>query len=155
VNIDKKSKILALLENWLEKLEARAERTAEFARAFKDASPSQSGDRYIYEREAEQAQESLQQLRALIEEILSASNESLSSAEPVSYVTITYDNGESMELLFVENSVGLVFDELLMLTPHSPLGQSILGKQIGDRFSYQINHINEATTMAGKITDIA
>lgn len=148
----RKQEILKILEKEIKKAQETAKKTLITAKIFTRASRSQQGDRLYFQNTARLAEDRLIELLNLKKEITNVPDESLKIAEPISFVTLIYQNGEKQSFYLVNKSPKLT--GLQLITPQSPLGKSIAGKKQGENFSYQAGENDETTTYSGKIEKI-
>lgn len=148
----RKKVILAALEAEIEKAKVLAEQRRETAKHFRGASRSQQGDRRYFENAADLAESALSELLTLKEEIRLAPEATCLTAQPVAFISLKYQDGQTQNFYFVSRSVRL--PNLPILTPQSPLGQAILGKKTGDSFFYQIERDGQIINYSGQIIKV-
>lgn len=152
MDLKRKQIIASILEKKIKEAQTRAGKTLKTAKIFRRASRSQQGDRLYFQNAASLAEDHLIDLIELKKELASASSQPLPVAQPVSFITIEDDNGETSSFYFVQKGVQL--PGLPLLTPESPLGKSIYGKKPGEKFSYRVEKENQSVSFSGKIKKI-
>ena len=146
----RKDKLLGLINLEIGKVSLSVTKTSEDKKIRR--SRSQAGDRYHAESAALITQKYLSALKSLRKEIISCSDGPSSSAKPVSYVVLEYDNGERVEFYFVKNRA--LVTGVLLITQDSPIGKAILNKKEGGAFSYNIKKGEETITYSGKVKQV-
>ena len=126
------------LERWVEETRAAAIEVGRGAHA----SPSMSGDREHSENQAIINKERLHRLYLLRDEI----NSALTVPTPISIDTPCFVNDE---FYFVKNISHV--EGVKIISENSPLGAAILGKKVGETFSYELK---DKTPVKGKIVKI-
>lgn len=131
-------KILILIE----KVESELKKANDYAAKTKEAaleiaksaaaSPSQSGDREHSKNQAEIAAEYLKNLEVSRELLLSIEQNTPQKVQANVFVKLEYDDGQVQEYYLVKNPIKL--SDLKIISKESPLGKSLLGLKIGDKF---------------------
>jgi len=129
-----------------------AEKTGQTARIFSRASRSQQGDRLYFEDAARLTRERLTKLRSLKEEITESSDSESKEIRQDSFVSIKYQNGESVSFYFVSQAITLA--NIQLITSQSPLGKAIEGKKEKEKYSYQIKNGGTTTVFYGQILKV-
>jgi transcription elongation GreA/GreB family factor len=148
----KKSEILKILD---EEIAARKAQLTKAESSRKErveetiASWSAAGDRAHAENALDLARSALAQVEALREEVFNSNDLAPEKTAPVSFVTLQDDStGTTKNFYLASESIKL--PEVTVLGTKSPLGQAILGKSVGDKYSYKI----DGTEYSGKIVSI-
>ncbi len=127
-----------ILDKKVRKARDFAEQTKESANEVaKTAAGSWSaaGDREHSRGQAEITQENLNKVEAIKKEVERSVDKELPlKVEPASFVKIKFDDGTTDEFYFVENPIFL--SGVKFASPSSPLGETILGKGVGERFKF-------------------
>lgn len=90
-----------------------------------------------------------EKIKNLMEEIESSIRNGVpETTKPVCFLSIKYEGGDKKDLYLVENPVLVAGFNLI--SSNSPLGKSLLGKAVGDSFSY----IFGEQSFGGKILEI-
>lgn len=144
--------ILNLIDGEIAKKELSVQLTTDFAKALKDVSVSQSGDRYHSENAAAISHDYLKALKSLRKEIETSSLRTSSVCKPVSFVEIVYENGENAEFYFVKK--GAFLPKVMLITKKSPIGAAIYGKRKWDSITYEIDNGGEKKSFSGRIIHI-
>jgi len=142
------------------RLEEEVERAGSAALKSKQSSNEASGGlatSYSAAGDAEHSKNSallilqkFEQLKRLKEEIDIALNSEIpAEVEPVSFVILTFNDGRKSAFYFVKNPVYL--SGLNLISPDSLIGKAILGKSVGESFSYSAG--NQA--FSGVISEIS
>ncbi len=148
----RKNQLLEILESEIENARQVAQRKREAAKDFKAASRSQQGDRRMFETTADMAESRLAELLNIRNTIAAAQEIPGQTANPPCYISLDFGHGEKKEFYFV--SRGAQLPNLVLITQESPLGQSIIGKKQGEKFTYQIEKTEGKVTFSGKIDKI-
>ncbi len=109
-------------------------------------SPSQSGDRFHSQGQADIAKENLKNLEGVLKEL---NNELLLSEipqaiRPSCWIELEFDGGKKESYFYLKNP--LVVKGYSIISSKSPFGSILLDKKVGDRFEY-----NSSQKLSGKI----
>lgn len=148
----RKDELLRRINLELGKAEISTEKTSAGVKTFGKYSWSESGDKYHSESAAELAQEFWLNLKKLRDEVENANDEKSISATPVSYLEISYNSSETAKFYLVNKSA--LLPGILLITPNSPIGKAVIGKKVGDDFSYKIKLPEKSKLYKGKIERI-
>ena len=144
--------LIRALEAEIKKARKTAEKSRATAKEFRRASRSQQGDRRLYETAADLAESKLEELivfKKTLENIPIKKNQRV---EPFSFVKVEYDNGTVSPFHFVPQRIHL--QDKLLVTPESPLGQAVIGKKEGEKFTFKIKRDGRTATNSGKIVKV-
>jgi transcription elongation GreA/GreB family factor len=152
----RRQKLLELQQS----LEKKARKAGEFAIKTKESanevarsaagSWSAAGDREHSHAQAVIVEENLNKLKRTSEEIEAFINRPVpEKIEPVCFMTLVYDNGEEKEFYLVRDPIHL--QGFNLISPKSPLGQSLIGKRVNEKFEYEL----EGQKTSGRVTKIA
>lgn len=144
-----------LLQNYIKEEIQKAKQSAlqaDEASKFIISGPSQSGDRYHAQNAADLANAYVLELEKLNKEIENAKEEINEYIKPVSHVEVRYDDGNNLDFYLVENAASLT--RFLFISKGSPLGNSIVGKKVGDTFNYKLGEGDSQKTFSGKILKV-
>ncbi|OGM37924.1 hypothetical protein A3F01_02875 [Candidatus Woesebacteria bacterium RIFCSPHIGHO2_12_FULL_38_11] len=136
------------MEVEIQKAKENAKKTDE-ASKFIVTGPSQSGDKYHAQNAASLAQSYVNRLEELKLEISSAKDGVSQVAEPESFIEIEYEDKSTLEFYLVDNAVSLT--RFLFISKDSPLGLALIGKKVGDSFSYELEENSSKRKFSGKI----
>lgn len=136
-----RQKISSLLEKVKEIEKTSSQAASESYRAANEVSGglissySAAGDAEHSRNSANLSIQKATTIKKLLEEL----NRSLESnapknVQPVCFVSVKYEDGNQKDLYLVENPVFITGFNLI--SAGSPLGESLLGKEMGDHFSY-------------------
>ena len=137
----RKNILLELLEREISEREKRlnsAQNTVQDYAKITMGSWSANGDRANAEAVARMIKESLHTAIGLKEEILKSETSRPQAVLPPCFVRLAYVQPEKKELEFYLVNTNIELPGVKTLTAGSPLGKSILNKNIGENFSYQI-----------------
>jgi len=148
---EEKDILLVYIKEEIRKAKENADKADE-ASKFIISGPSQSGDRYHAQNAADLAGAYVQELEKLNKEISNTSETVNESVKPVSHVEIRYDDGNSLDFYLVENAASLT--RFLFISKTSPIGVSIIGKKVGESFSYKLGEAENIRTFSGKILKV-
>ena len=110
---------------------------------------SAAGDREHSRAQAVIVEENLNKIKRVVNEIEAFIGKSVpEKIEPVCFITLSYDSGEEKEFYLVNNPIFLKGFNLI--SPKSPLGQSLVGKGVNEKFEYEI----EGQKTSGRINSI-
>ncbi|OGM02098.1 hypothetical protein A2115_03650 [Candidatus Woesebacteria bacterium GWA1_41_8] len=151
-----RQKLLELLQS----LQKKALKAGEFAAKTKESanevaksaagSWSAAGDREHSRAQAVIVEENLNELKRINKEIETFIGKPVpEKIEPVCFMTLIYDNGEEKEFYLVHDPIHL--SGFNLISPKSPLGQSLMGKRINEKFEYEL----EGQKTSGRVTKIA
>jgi transcription elongation GreA/GreB family factor len=149
MKVERKRLLLEIISSEIESASHAAENAKGLAVEFADASFSQSGEREIYGIAAELAESTLHELQALREEVASASNETVTTAQPVCFVELDYDDGETEQCYLVSSVAKL--QDITLITTQSAVGKTILGKGVGETATYTVSRGNKEIMISCKI----
>lgn len=149
---ERKIYLLNAIDAQLQSSQSSAKTRRNIAVQYSDASPSQSGERVLYELSAELASSMLLKLQDLRKEVLSCPDEPATTVNPVCFLSLNYDEDDTFECFLVNHSTSL--GDITLISPNSPLGQAIVGKQLGDRFMYKITRNDDTVPITGTIIDL-
>jgi len=151
-----RQKLLELLQSLQEKVRKAGEyavKTKESANEVaKSAAGSWSaaGDREHSRAQAVIVEENLNKLKRASKEIETFIGKPVpEKIEPVCFMTLIYDNGEEKEFYLVQHPIHLQRFNLISLK--SPLGQSLMGKRVNEKFEYEL----EGQKTSGRVAKIA
>ncbi len=150
-----RQKILYLFEKVkeIETISAEAARkshhAANEASAGLVASYSAAGDAEHARNTANLSIQKSRQIKKLSQELSKAlDQETPEKTLPVCFVSVQFEDGSQKDFYFVENPIFL--SGFNLISPASPLGASIMGKRVGEEFSYKSGEQN----FKGKVVDI-
>ena len=152
MNINDQQKLQEIISVHLVKARRDAVEARWAARRMRGASRSAQGDRKLFEGAADLAESNQAELEKLAEEINQEKTHIKNTVEPIATVELEFDQEKIQKFFFIPRRAGLT--DANLLTPASPLGQAILGKRIGERFSYQITREGKKTFFSGLIKKI-
>lgn len=131
MQLDRKRHLLGIIEQELEQKRLQVERAKKSAKERTEetiGSWSAGGDRAHAENALELAKLALIQIEKLKERLETYPESIPDKAEPICHIRTT-----DKEFYFVEESIRL--PGVLLVGRNSPLGQAIIGKRAGDKFS--------------------
>ena len=141
-----------MLEAEIAKAQIVAQKRRATAKHFRGASRSAQGDRRYFENVADLAEGDLAELSTFKDELLAEPQKETKNVKPICFVELEYEDGETSQFYFVNRGIRL--PGLQLLTPNSPLGQSVVGKKQGEEFSYQVERDDENISFSGQVKKI-
>lgn len=147
-----KEKLLLEINKVISSLKKIVRKSKKSADKFKDASPSQSGDRLFFENTFYLNQSILKNMETLKQEVINSDDFSPSSVKPPCIITISFGNKKEQEFLFTQSSVNI--SNLKTITTNSPVGIALINKRVGEEFTYKIKQESNTQIIRGKILKI-
>ena len=116
----------------------RVEIAAAIERARELGDLSENGDYHAAKDDQGRMEARIRQLQAIVKnaEIVDAAAEKSGRVEAGSIVTIRYEGDDDSERYLI-GSIEERRDDLTVISPGSPLGTSLLGRQVGDVVQYE------------------
>ena len=116
----------------------RVEIAATIERARELGDLSENGDYHAAKDDQGRMEARIRQLQAMLKnaEIVDAAAENSGRVEAGSVVTIRYEGDDETERYLI-GSIEERRDDLSVISPGSPLGTSLIGRQVGDAVQYE------------------
>lgn len=131
---------LARSKRWGQEIKASAD---EIARSSYN-SPSQSGDRFHSQSQAEIAKESFSNLESFYKRLVKSAESAIPQAvEPISYVEVEYEGGELRSFYFVDRTPNL--PGFNFVSSESSLGKLLFGKRVGEKIELKFGEEKRLT----------
>jgi transcription elongation GreA/GreB family factor len=139
----KLKKLERVLLDKIERAEKVARKTKKDAQELAHtaiSSHSTAGERNLAEGQAAINEENLLKLKKLLHEINKSLEASAIKVEPISWVEISYKNGETNSFYFVQEPAHL--DNITLVSVKSPLGSVLVGKKAGESIKFQSKEVS-------------
>ncbi|OGM14889.1 hypothetical protein A3A76_02055 [Candidatus Woesebacteria bacterium RIFCSPLOWO2_01_FULL_39_23] len=139
---NKLNELLNKVEREVEEIKVRTEKVVgaanEIARSSYN-SPSQSGDRYHSQSQADLAKSSLINMQDFQQMLKQSLERDLpESIAPICYVELIFNDGETSSFFYVEESPSVI--SFKFVSSSSPLGLAIIGKRISEEFELMLEN---------------
>ena len=145
-------KLQELLLKELEKAKERERKVKEAADEIARASynsPSQSGDRFHSQSQADIAKENVERLESILKKVEEElQNPVPESIAPICWINLEYEDGGKDEFFLLDEPLSI--PGYKFVSSNSPFGLVLAGKRVGDNFKYKI----PGFTKIGKILQI-
>lgn len=137
------------LKKELEKAKDRERKVKEAADEIARASynsPSQSGDRFHSQSQADIAKESVERLKKVFNEVSAELSKPVpDNIQPVCWVELEYDDDNRDKFYYLDEPLSI--SGYKFVSSNSPFGNKLKGKKVGEKFEFVSGDIKKAGTV--------